>query len=308
MRVLITGITGFIGGHLSQALSDVGGHEIVGTSRETRSTDVRGLGFDDESEVRTVIEEIRPDWLFHLAGFASPRKSIEDPEGCWQANFTATQHLYNAIAKSDVRPRLLLASTGLVYGDPSISTESFDEHSELKPASPYAASKAAADLLSYQMSCNPGLDIMSIRLFNQIGPGQSKDYAIANFARQIAAIEAGQQEPLLETYSLDGQRDITDVRDIVSAFVLLMKHGKSGEVYNAGRGTTWRIGDLLDKLMSLSHIPIEVRTKAEGRTVMETAITRANSSKLKQATGWQPQYNIDQTLSDILNDWRNRAT
>ncbi len=138
-----------------------------------------------------------------------------------------------------------------------------DERTTLKPATPYAASKAAADLLSYQYTRNPGLDIVRVRLFNQIGPRQSADYAAANFARQIAAAEAGKQPPVIETGDLTARRDITDVRDMVAAFPLLLETGRTGEAYNAGRGETFRIQELLDKLIALATS--EGRGAAEDR-------------------------------------------
>src|SRR5207248_11717770 len=129
-----------------------------------------------------------------------------------------------------VRPRVLFVSTGLVYGDPDGPEQECDERAVLRPASPYAASKAAADLLSYQYTRSPGLDVVRIRLFNQIGPRQSADYATANWARQIAAIEAGRQEAVIETKGdLSAQRDVTDVRDMVAAFPLLLEKGGRGE-------------------------------------------------------------------------------
>ena len=145
-------------------------------------------------------------------------------------------------------------STGLVYGEPDEPDGACNEQTTLKPATPYAVSKAAADLLSYQYTRNPGLDIVRVRLFNQIGPRQSADYAAANFAKQIAAAEAGQQAHTLDTGELTARRDITDVRDMVAAFPLLLQTGRTGEAYNAGRGQTYPIQDLLDKLIGMARV------------------------------------------------------
>jgi GDP-4-dehydro-6-deoxy-D-mannose reductase len=177
----------------------------------------------------------------------------------------------------------------------------------LNPASPYAASKAAADLLSYQVTCHPGLDVMRVRCFNQIGPRQSADYATANFARQIAAVELGLQAPVMETGDLSGQRDLSDVRDLVRAFVLLMKHGKSGEAYNAGSGATHTMQTVLQRLLSLTRQPIEVRQKIDPNRRGDTAVSRADTSKLRQATGWSPEYSLDASLGDLLDYWRRAS-
>jgi GDP-4-dehydro-6-deoxy-D-mannose reductase len=197
-------------------------------------------------------------------------------------------------------------STGLIYGDPDSPERACDEFTSLKPASPYAASKAAGDLLSYQCSRSMGLDIVRVRLFNQIGPRQSADYAVANFARQIAAIEVAKQEPVIETGDLSAQRDITDVRDMVAAFPLLMEKGVTGEAYNAGRGETYRIQELLDRLLKLSRVKVEVRQKTEPDRKADTSVTRADPSKLRKATGWSPRIPLEQTLTDILADWRKQ--
>ena len=266
---------------------------------------MRRADFESVDELAELLSEVRPDWIFHLAGFASPRLSVQQPEACYEANFTATQRLYEAVRQSRIEPKILFVSTGLVYAAPVEGEVALDESAPLKPSTPYAQSKLDTERLSEQLVREQGLKIVSVRLFNSIGPGQSADYSIANFARQIAAIEQGHQEPKLETLSLEGRRDITDIRDMAAAFVLLLQHGIAGEVYNAGRGSTRRIGDLLQKLLDSSHTTIEVVTQGDAKP--ERSIVCANPSKLKQATGWEPRYNIDQTLSDILNDWREQT-
>jgi GDP-4-dehydro-6-deoxy-D-mannose reductase len=143
-------------------------------------------------------------------------------------------------------------------------------------------------------------------MFNQIGPGQPADYAVANFARQIAAIEAGQQPPVIDTGDLSAERDVTDVRDMVRAFVLLMRHGLTGAAYNAGRGQTYRIQDLLQRLLKLARVAVDVRQKSDGRQG-DTTVVRADPRKLQAATGWAPVYDLDQTLADVLEYWRART-
>jgi len=313
MRILITGITGFIGGHLTEALQAEGTHAITGLSRTASwgpilnhlagAADLRAAELLDGAALEAVLRETRPEWIFHLAGYANTGKSFREPDRCWSDNLAGTRSLYEAVARSGLKPRILFVSTGLVYGD-AVGPEAFDESAVFRPASPYAASKAAADVLSYQVTKSPGLDVMRVRLFNQIGPRQPADYASANFARQIAAVEKGLQPPVIETGDLSGERDITDIRDMVRAFRLLIEKGQTGEAYNAGRGKTWAMRTVLDKLVELSKVPVEVREKVEPGRKSDTAITRANPAKLIEATGWQPHYSLEQTLSDVLAFWR----
>jgi GDP-4-dehydro-6-deoxy-D-mannose reductase len=262
----------------------------------------------DGSRVEAVLQHSRPDWVIHLAGYANPGRSYQEQEQCWHDNLTATRSLYDAISRTPFRPRILYVSTGLIYGEPDEPDGACDERTTLKPATPYATSKAAADLLSYQYTRNPGLDIIRVRLFNQIGPRQSSEYAVANFARQIAAAEQGKQPPVIETGDLSSRRDITDVRDMVAAFPLLLEWGAQGEVYNAGRGETYQMKELLDMLLGLSKVKMSVRQNHEPGRKADTAVTRADPRKLRQTTGWVPRIPLQQTLADILTYWRKNTS
>ncbi len=314
MRILITGITGFVGGHLVEHLVASGGHALFGVSRRgewpaqlAHLAPQAQLVVGDlcaRADTERVLRETRPDWIVHLAGYANTGGSFRDPDRAWAENLTATRVLYDAIVSSGLRPRTLFVSTGLIYGEPDVPDGACDERTTLKPASPYAASKAAADIVSYQYSRSAGLDIVRVRLFNQIGPRQSADFAVPNFARQIAAAEAGKHAPVVETGDLSAKRDITDVRDIVASFPLLLDKGASGEAYNAARGESFRIQDLLDRLVSLSRAPIRVNQTVEPGRKADTSATRADVQKLRAATGWQPRVPLDRTLADILDYWR----
>lgn len=316
MRVLITGITGFVGGHLTERLAAEGGHTIAGLSRRAvwpsdllylaPTARLHAADLHDGARLVEVLTEVRPEWVFHLAGYAKTGKSFNEPDACWKANLDGTRALYSAIDRSGLRPRILFASTGLVYGDPDPGRTDIDESAALKPGSPYAASKAAADLLSYQVTRNPGLDVVRIRLFNQIGPRQSSDYAIANFARQIAAIEAGRQAPILETGDLSAYRDLTDVRDMTAALRAVIEYGDTAEVFNAGRGEVWRIGEVLRRLVALSRVDLVIRSTNDAGRTTDTAISRADPGKLRAKTGWRPQFDLGDTLAAILEDWRER--
>jgi GDP-4-dehydro-6-deoxy-D-mannose reductase len=307
-------MTGFVGGHLTERLLTVGGHTVTGLSRRgvwpkelahlQNQAELVSCDLHDRDRLAKLIHSNSPDWVFHLAGYANTGKSFEEPEHCWRDNLDATRQLFDAIAQSKTRPRILFVSTGLIYGDPDPGLEYSDERTTLKPASPYAASKAAADLVAYQVSRTAKLDVMRVRLFNQIGPRQSADYAIPNFARQIVAIEQGEQKPLLETGDLSAYRDLTDVRDMVRAMILVMQKGESGSVYNAGSGSVRQIGEVLRMMIELAHVSVEVRTTSGTGRLGDTTKSKADPRKLKMATGWEPVYELKQTLLDVLENWR----
>jgi GDP-4-dehydro-6-deoxy-D-mannose reductase len=311
MRILITGITGFAGGHLAEALLARGGVEPFGLSRhsdwpaEWRHLDgvrLYDLDLGQTADVEAVLRDVRPEQVYHLAGYAHVGKSLEEPDAAWTGNLTATRSLYDAILRWGGRPRILYVGSGMIYGD---AEQAHDERAELRPASPYAASKAAADLASFQYTCTAGLDIVRARPFNHIGPRQSPQFAVANFARQIAAIEQGRQPPVLETGNLAPQRDLTDVRDIVQAYLLLMERGQTGEAYNVGSGALHAMQDILQRLLARARVKIEVRQSAGLVRTTETKAAQADASRLQRATGWTPRYTLEQTLADILAYWRN---
>ena len=316
MRILVTGITGFAGTHLAEALLARDGVELFGTSRDAGfpaacahlqgKAAFRACDLCDGEEIAAIVREVQPEQVYHLAGYAFSGQSFQEPEAAWAGNLLATRRLYDAIASWGGRPRILFVGSGLIYGDVGRAEQGPDENAPLRPTSPYASSKAAADLVSYQYSIAPGLDVVRVRPFNHIGPRQSPQFAVAHFAKQIAAIERGDQPPLLETGDLRPRRDLTDVRDMAHAYILLMERGRSGEAYNAGTGSAYSMQEILDRLLSLARLKIEARQRAGLMRAAETHVLRANATRLKSEIGWQPQFTLEQTLLDILNYWRQQ--
>jgi GDP-4-dehydro-6-deoxy-D-mannose reductase len=316
MRILITGITGFAGGHLTEALLARGHSDLHGLSRTGQwpvewqhlSGKVQLCVCDlaSSTDLHSLLERIQPEWIFHLAGYAHAGHSFVEADAAWRGNLQATRNLYDGVSAWGGRPRILYVSSGLIYGQSASPGAACSEAQPLLPVSPYAASKAAADLAGYQYSRFPGLDIVRVRPFNHIGPGQQPIYAIPRFASQIAAIERGRQAPVVETGDLNSFRDLSDVRDIAQAYILLLEKGKTGEVYNAGSGTAYRMQEVLDKLLALSMVKVEVRRKAQDTRPVEVGVARADYSKLQRETGWQPRFTLDQTLADTLEYWRNQ--
>jgi GDP-4-dehydro-6-deoxy-D-mannose reductase len=314
MRILITGITGFVGGHLAECLLGQGQAELHGMSRHSawprelqhlaRRVVLQGCDLLDRTKVAALLSEIQPEQIYHLAGYAHVRRSVTEAEAAWTGNLQATRTLYEAAAACSRPARILYVGTGLVYGDGEAADQARAESAPLLPATPYAASKAAADLLSYQVTRSSGLDIVRVRPFNHIGPRQAPDYAVAHFAQQIAAIEQGRQPPVLSTGNLEPQRDLTDVRDMVAAYCLLMQRGRRGSVYNAGSGKAVAMRTVLDHLLARARLPIEVRQEASLVRAAEHPVVRADATRLRAETGWQPRFSLEQTLVDTLAYWR----
>jgi GDP-4-dehydro-6-deoxy-D-mannose reductase len=323
MRILLTGITGFAGCHLAEALLTGRDVQLFGASRRphwpqtwrhlANQVVLQGCDLGDAQATEALLRQAQPDQVYHLAGYASPRQSHREPDAAWSGNLTATRSLYEAIGRWGGKPRVLYVGSGLVYGDPENPERAQDEGVPLRPDSPYASSKAAADLASYQYTRTLGLDIVRVRPFNHTGPGQSLGYVTADFAHQIAAFEkwragtgAPPDPPYLKTGDLRSQRDLTDVRDMVRAYILLMERGRTGDVYNAGTGEVHSMQELLDALLSLSRVRIEVRQEFDPARAADTRVARADASKLRRETGWQPRFTLRQTLADTLDYWRQQ--
>jgi GDP-4-dehydro-6-deoxy-D-mannose reductase len=317
MRVLVTGISGFAGRHLAHALLRDGDIELHGLCRNAEQpSDSQTIAervvfhpcdLTQEDQTQEVIRIVSPMQIYHLAGFAHAGQSFTQVAAAWAGNLTATLNLLSAMATTAPRARMLFVGSGLIYGDPDPKEVHQSELSVLQPASPYAASKAAADLACFQATRSPGLDIVRARPFNHVGPGQSPEYAIAHFAKQIAEIETGNRAPVLETGSLEAQRDLTDVRDMVSAYLALMKQGRKGEAYNIGTGSACSMQSIVDALCSLAKVTVQVRRKDSLLRPNDTPIIVANASKIRSETGWSPAFTLRQTLADTLDYWRQRS-
>ncbi|NBR05006.1 MAG: NAD-dependent epimerase/dehydratase family protein [Planctomycetes bacterium] len=315
--VLITGITGFAGSYLAEHLQGFAG-KIHGISRSgiwpknspkhLQKIPLHISNFQDSLHLASLLKTINPVHIYHLAGFAQTGKSFVNHNEAWMGNLSATQTLYEAIKKSGIKAKILFAGSGLIYGPAKFDKETMNESSELRPQSPYASSKAASDLLSYQVWINDGIEIIRARPFNHIGPRQSIDFAMASFSKQIAEIELLGKTPVIKTGSLSAFRDLTDVRDTVKAYTGLMDHGIPGEAYNIGSGKNVRISEALKMLVSFSKT---------SNLVIEEELTPATSSqefelqvgidKLKQTISWNPTFSLDETLGDTLNYWRQVA-
>jgi GDP-4-dehydro-6-deoxy-D-mannose reductase len=314
MRALVTGISGFVGGHLAEHLLE-SGDRVAGLSGSGRwpeglahlARDARiercDLAAVAEPELSGRIARERPEAIYHLAAQANPRASVADPRGTWALNLGGTLTLLEAVKASGVRPRVVLVGSGVCYGNPAPEHLPVRESCPLRPNNPYSASKGAADLLGVQHFLAHGTDVVMVRPFNHAGPRQSSSYVLGALARQVAEVEAG-LKPRVEVGNLDVVRDFTDVRDVARAYRLLATAGGPGEVYNLGSGRGTRLADALETLRGLAGVPIQVHVDPDRVRPVDQPFLVADASKLRAATGWEPRFSIEQTLADMLDHWR----
>ncbi|MSR31975.1 MAG: NAD-dependent epimerase/dehydratase family protein [Gemmataceae bacterium] len=317
MVVVITGITGFAGSFLAELLAREKGVEIHGLSRTGTwpasfppipQIKLHKTCWDNPCQVKETLRGIGPSQVYHLAGYSQTWKSHQEVAVTWTGNLQTTLALLEAIRESGLKPRILVAGSGLIYGPATQARDLKDEESPFFPDSPYAASKAAVDWLALQFGKSVGLEIVRARPFNHIGPRQGTDFAIASFSAKIACIEAGLMPPLLQTGPLNSPRDLTDVRDMARAYALLMQKGVSGQAYNIATGKPVVMREALEKLLEMSERrDIRVEEKASMSGKEEKGIAFAGVEKLRQATGWQPEISLEQTLRDTLAYWRGQV-
>lgn len=299
MKALVTGAHGFVGRHLVEHLTAMG-DDVTGIDRATD-----GLDITDADAVTGIIAEISPQVIYHLAGWADVGASWKAPVAAFRVNAEGTLNVLSAAAEAGVE-RVVAVSSADVYGIVKPDELPLTEDSPLRPASPYAASKVAADYLGLQAWLGRGLPVMRVRAFNHLGPGQTDQFVAPALASRIARAERDGGQ-VLTVGDLSSRRDFTDVRDVVRAYRLLMERGQPGEVYNVCSGVDLAIQDLADQLLAQATVPLRFEVDPALLRPVELPVLRGSHARLTQATGWEPEIPIAQTLTDLLQDWRGRV-
>ncbi len=313
MRVLITGITGFVGSHLAEyALGR--GAEVYGSIRWRSQTEniihlkdtihLIDCDLKDPSSTYHLIAATRPDLIFHLAAQSFVPASWHAPGETLSTNILCQVNLLEAVRSTGIDPRIQIAGSSEEYGLVHEHEIPITESNPLRPLSPYGVSKVGQDLLGYQYYKSYDLKIIRTRAFNHTGPRRGEVFATSNFARQIAAIEAGEQEPVIRVGDLKPKRDISDVRDIVRGYWLALERGIPGEVYNLCSETMWSIEQVIDILLSKSHVRALIVVDPSRLRPSDVMVLCGDASKLRRHVGWHPEIPLDQTLEDLLNYWR----
>jgi GDP-4-dehydro-6-deoxy-D-mannose reductase len=317
VRILVTGITGFVGSHFAEYALERGA-DVYGSYRwRSKTENIDHLGnrirlvecdLRDVSSVQHLLDASRPDAIIHLAAQSFVGSSWQAPAETLLTNTVSQVNLLEAIRQRPQRPRFLVVGSSEEYGAVYEGELPITEDNPLRPLSPYAVSKVTQDLLGYQYFKSYGLPIVRTRAFNHEGPRRGDVFVTSNFARQIAEIEAGLREPLIQVGTLKTRRDYTDVRDIVRGYWLLLERGEPGEVFNLCSGKAWEIGEVLEFLLGETRVrPIAVREDPARLRPSDVPMLLGDASRIRRAVGWQPELPFEQTLRDVLDYWRWRT-
>ena len=277
MKALIIGAAGFVGHYLISHLRDACNWQVSATKLKHEEVPGQGISLFDLDileigQIRTLLEQVRPDCIFHLAAQSSVALSWKNPALTADVNIKGVINLLDAARALDYRPRILLIGSGEEYGHVKPEEIPIQEENNLRPGNIYAATKACQNMIGKIYADAYGMDIIRVRAFNH-----------------------------------SAKRDFTDVRDVVRAYRLLMENGRPGELYNVGSGHAVAIQEILDQILSLSNQKIEVRVDSSRMRPVDVPIIEADISKLCADTGWERQIALEQTIREIVEDWRNKV-
>ncbi|MBN2168359.1 MAG: GDP-mannose 4,6-dehydratase [Actinobacteria bacterium] len=316
MRVLITGVTGFVGSHLAEYCLGRGDVEVFGTvrwrSRMENIVDVENdvalidCDLRDPIATKHCIAEVKPDYIFHLAAQSFVPTSWKAPTETVTTNMVGQINIFEAVRDLGLSTRIQIAGSSEEYGLVHEDEVPIKETNPLRPLSPYGVSKVGQDLLGYQYFMSYGLNIIRTRAFNHTGPRRGEVFVCSNFSKQVAMIEKGKKSPVIEVGNLSARRDFTDVRDMVKGYWLSLEKGEPGEVYNLGSGKDMTMREMLDMLLEHTDVEIEVRQDPERMRPSDVEILLADITKFSSVTGWKPEIPFEKTLKDLLEYWRER--
>jgi GDPmannose 4,6-dehydratase/GDP-4-dehydro-6-deoxy-D-mannose reductase len=317
-RVLITGIRGSGASYLAETLlEDDPQVELHGLARWHSTTagdnlaairdriTVHEADLMDFGSVLAVLEQVRPDAIFHLAAYANVRASFITPHSVMSNNVLGTMNLFEAVRAAKLDPVIQLCSTSEVYGQVDPKDVPITEQAPMRPVSPYAVSKTAQDLLGYSYFASYGMQVIRTRMFAYLNPRRTDLFA-TSFARQVAWIERGLQQELVHG-NLDSLRTLIDVRDAMRAYRVAMLACRAGEAYNIGGATTMKVGEFLERLVSLARVPIPTRLDPALLRPADVTLQIPSVEKFTRETGWKPQYSFDESMEHLLSHWRREA-
>ncbi len=312
MKALITGISGFVGSHLAEYLLEATDWQVAGTvfGPYGNIADLCGQLELYPAELSRldvmifILEQSQPDVIFHLAAQPLVTASRLDPWGTLETNIRMQLNVLEGVARVRSDCRVLVVGSSEEYGLVSPEDLPIDEDTPLRPLSAYALSKVAQDLMGLQYFLTHGLQVVRVRPFNHIGPRQRLGFVASDFASQIAAAEAGLQPPVIEVGNLAARRDLSDVRDVVRAYAMLITQGEPGQVYNIGSGESHSVQALLDRLLAMSQVAVEVRQDPNRLRPSEVLDMICDATRIRERTGWQTTIPIEQSLREVLEYWR----
>ena len=314
MRVLITGITGFAGSHLADLClteEDVDLYGIIRWRSRTENIEhiwdrLKLLECDlrDATSTRDVIEEIKPDYIFHLAAQSFVPTSWKAPSESLTTNVIGQLNVFEAVRKIDLKCRIQIACSSEEYGMVYPDEVPIKETNPLRPLSPYGVSKVGQDMLGYQYYKSYGMDIVRTRGFNHTGPRRGPVFVCSDFAKQLVDIEMGMKPPVIEVGNLEAKRDFTDVRDMVRGYWLALEKGKPGTVYNICSGHSYAIQEILDKLIEFTGLDVKVKQDPARMRPSDVPVLEGDNGVFGKDTGWKPEIPFEKTLSDLIEFWR----
>ncbi len=306
MKALVIGGGGFVGGYLIDELT-ANGYEVSATCLpgENISADCEKLPLDigSKENISKILRKTSPDAVFHLAAQSSVALSWKEPQLTAQINVIGGINLLEALRETKMRA--ILIGSGEEYGYIRQNACPLSEDEPLRPGNVYAATKACQEMLGQVYSRAYSMDIVMARSFNHSGPKQSPAFVVSDFCRQTAEIELGLRAPEIAVGNLAAKRDFTDVRDVVRAYRLLCEKGRSGEVYNVGRGKAVGIGEILNRIISLANCGISVKVAKDRLRAADIPLIEPDVSRIFRDTGWKAEISLEKTIEDTLDYWRN---
>lgn len=260
----------------------------------------------DKEAIVSLLFEVRPDYIFHLAAQSSVGLAWKNPCLTIDVNIKGSVNVMDSVRELYYKPRVLLIGSGEEYGHINEGETPINEGNMIRPGNIYAATKVCQNMIGNIYAQAYDMELMMVRAFNHIGPTQAPMFVVADFCKQVAEIEKGIREPIMYVGNLEAQRDFTDVRDVVRAYAMIIEKGDAGETYNVGSGHAVSIREILELIISLSGQKIKVEIDTNKLRPVDVPIIEADTTKLRNLTGWVPEITLEQTIKETLDYWRER--